>query len=58
MAENSVKGTVDKKPLTPEAEKKVHNALKSALQDELNVVGFRPPHHIEFTHIDITFDKV
>jgi hypothetical protein len=58
MAANTIAGTVDKKPLSPASQTKVQDALKSALHDELTVVGFRPPHHIEITHIDITFDKV
>jgi hypothetical protein len=58
MAGNTIKGTVDKKPLSPAAETRVQSALKSALQEELTVVGVRPPHHIEITHIDITLDKV
>lgn len=58
MADNTVAGTVDKKPLSPASQAKVQDALKSALHDELTVVGVRPPHHIDFTHIDIVFDQV
>jgi|HubBroStandDraft_4_1064222.scaffolds.fasta_scaffold65072_2 hypothetical protein len=59
MAEqHAVTGTVDKKPLSHEMQTKVQDALKSALSAELTLPGVRPPHHIEITHIDITFDKV
>jgi hypothetical protein len=51
-----ITGTVDKKPVPQAAQSKVETALKSALQAEIpTVVG---THHIEFTHIDITWDKV
>lgn len=57
MAEkHSITGTVGNKPIPPAAQTKVQDALKTALHDEL--VGIRPPFHIEITHIDITFDKV
>ena len=49
----SIIGTVDKKPVPQAAQVKVQDALKSALQSELIVIG---PHHIEFTHIDITWE--
>jgi hypothetical protein len=56
MAEKTtITGTVDKKPLPHGAHTKVQDALKSALQSEFIVKG---THHIEFTHIDITWDKV
>jgi len=55
MAATGITGTVDKKPLPQGTQAKVQDALKSALQSELTVVG---THHIEFTHIDITWDKV
>jgi hypothetical protein len=59
MAEqHTITGTVDKKPLSNEAQTKVKDALKSALHSELTLPGVRPPHHIEITHIDITFEKV
>jgi len=55
MAGNHITGTVDKKPLPHGSEAKVQDALKSALESELTVRG---THHIEFTHIDITWDKL
>lgn len=54
MAATTMTGTVDKKPVPAATQAKVQDALKSALQSELTVVG---THHIEFTHIDITWDK-
>lgn len=55
MAGATITGTVDKKPLPQAAQTKVQDALKSTLQSELStVVG---THHIEITHIDITWDK-
>lgn len=54
MATTGITGTVDKKPLPHASQAKVNEALKSALQSELTVVG---THHIEFTHIDITWDR-
>jgi hypothetical protein len=54
MAGTPITGTVDKKPLPQAAQTKVQDALKSALQSEL-VVG--PHHHIDFTHLDITWEK-
>jgi hypothetical protein len=50
----AITGTVDKKPVPQATQTKVQSALKSALESELTVVG---THHIEFTHIDITWDK-
>jgi hypothetical protein len=55
MARTVITGTVDKKPLPQAAQTKVQDSLKTALQSEFTVVG---THHIEFTHIDITWDKV
>jgi hypothetical protein len=51
----TITGTVDKKPLPAGANNKVQEALKSALQSEFTVKG---THHIEFTHIEITWDQV
>lgn len=48
-----IEGTVDSKPLPP----KVHDALKSSIEHELTII--KPTHHVNVTHIDITFnDKV
>lgn len=58
MAGHAVEGTVDKKPLSAASQVKVQDALKSALHDELTVVGVHPPFHIDFTHIDIVIDKI
>jgi len=55
MAKTTMTGTVDKKPLPHGSEAKVQEALKSALQSELTIVG---THHIDFTHINIVWDKV
>lgn len=57
MPSNAVEGTLNKKPLSPATQTKVQNALKGALREELTVVGVRPPHHLEITHIDITWEK-
>jgi hypothetical protein len=54
MAKTAITGTVDKKPLPESAHAKVQDALKSALHSELTVVG---THHIDFTHINIVWDK-
>jgi hypothetical protein len=47
----AIAGTVDQKPIPP----KVQDALKATIEKEFSL---RPPHHIEITHIDITWDKV
>ena len=54
MADTTITGTIDKKPVSHAAHTKVQDALKSALQSELTVVG---THHIDFTHINIVWDK-
>jgi hypothetical protein len=45
-----ISGTVDKQPLPA----KVHDALTSTIEKEFTL---RPPHHLEITHIDITWEK-
>lgn len=55
MAEkHPITGTVANKPLSPAAQTKVQEALKTALHEEL--VLHRPT-HIEITHIDITIER-
>ncbi|RSL16426.1 hypothetical protein EDE15_1940 [Edaphobacter aggregans] len=55
MAQTIMTGTIDKKPVPPAMQTKVQDALKGALQSELSI---GPTHHIEFTHINIVWDKV
>lgn len=51
----SIEGKVDDKPVSTEQKTKVQHALKAALEKEFI---FRPTHHVDFTHVDITFDKI
>jgi len=54
MAKATITGTVDKKPVPEATQAKVQDALKTALKSEL-IIG--PTHHIDFTHINIVWDK-
>ncbi len=49
-----IEGKVDKKPLSAEQQTKVKNALVSSLESELSLRG---THHIDCTHIDITYER-
>jgi hypothetical protein len=49
-----IEGKMDSHPLTAAQQTKVKDALVSGLKSEL---VFRPSHHIEITHLDITWEE-
>lgn len=52
--QTKIEGKVDSKPLSAQQQTAVKNALVSGLKSELTLRG---THHIEMTHIDITWEE-